>query len=98
MTKGLHSHGAIPPPSLRDVDARVHGLLLDSHEVFLQFGHPDVEPVVETVEEEIRRAVIINKQRVAMHFSSAIIGSFLLWVNGPAGESAVATQICSSAE
>ena len=33
-----------------------------------------------------------------MHFSSAIIGSFLLWVNGPAGESAVATQICSSAE
>ena len=55
-------------PCLRDVDARVHGLLLDSHEVFLQFGHPDVEPVVETVEEEIRRAVIINKQRVVNAF------------------------------
>ena len=55
-------------PCLRDVDARVHGLLLDSHEVFLQFGHPDVEPVVETVEEEIRRAVIINEQRVVNAF------------------------------
>jgi len=64
-------------PSLRDVDARMHGLLLDTHEVFLQFDHPNVESVVETVEEEIRCAVVINEQRV---INALLIGNlgFLL--------------------
>ena len=64
-------------PCLRNVNARMHGLLLDSHEVFLQFGHPNVESVVETVEKEIRCAVVINEQGVINAFLIGNLGLLL---------------------
>ena len=38
-----------------------------------------------------------RKSVLSMHFSPSIIGFFTFWRKGPSGESAVATQICSSA-
>ena len=49
-------------PGLVYMDAFDHRFRLDLQEVFLQFSHPDVQAVIEPVEEQVRLSVVIDEQ------------------------------------
>ncbi len=80
-------------PCLRNMNARTHRLRFNRHIIVLQFRYPYVIAIIEANKEKIRFSIFINKQGLSIIFSPATIGFFSFCLNGPNGESAMATDV-----